>query len=320
MRILVLTLSFFLLASQSIADDVKGSKDHRVIKRYQDAKITRYTFKKFDEYTLVTNKIAKSVASGGNLDSSNSIKLEGKITLITYETPKQRSTLEVHSNYQDALKKAGFEILYSCSNKECGGRNFNHTMKVGHHLSFAENYKDQRYIAAKLKNAHGQIYVSMYVARNSSSGGRTKDLIYTQLNIIEMAAMEKNMVTIDASAMAKAISTKGSIALYGIHFDYDKSVLKPESKPTLEQIVKLLKDKPALKLVVVGHSDNRGKFQYNMTLSDKRAKAVVNTLIKNYGISASRLKGWGVGFLSPVASNQSEKGRGLNRRVELVQQ
>jgi outer membrane protein OmpA-like peptidoglycan-associated protein len=96
--------------------------------------------------------------------------------------------------------------------------------------------------------------------------------------------------------------------------------VKPESKPALEEIAKLLKSDAGLKLYVVGHTDNTGVFDANMKLSQDRATAVVNALVSSYGIPVSRLKACGDGPTAPVASNDTEEGRALNRRVELVKQ
>ena len=117
----------------------------------------------------------------------------------------------------------------------------------------------------------------------------------------------------------KAIDATGRIALYGIHFDTDKTEIKPASKETLAQIAKLLTDQGELELVVVGHTDNQGKLDYNMDLSKRRAEAVKRALVADYGIEAGRLAAWGVGYLAPVASNRAEDGRARNRRVELVE-
>ncbi|MCW8857819.1 MAG: OmpA family protein, partial [Kangiella sp.] len=86
------------------------------------------------------------------------------------------------------------------------------------------------------------------------------------------------------------------------------------------EIAKLLKDNSELKLLVVGHSDNQGDFDYNIDLSKRRAESVKQALVSNYGINAARLKPWGVGYAAPVASNKAEPGRAKNRRVELVKQ
>lgn len=77
---------------------------------------------------------------------------------------------------------------------------------------------------------------------------------------------------------------------------------------------------PALKLLVVGHTDSVGQIDANMKLSDARAKAVVQALINNYGIAAGRLIARGAGPIAPVATNRSDEGRAKNRRVELVEQ
>jgi outer membrane protein OmpA-like peptidoglycan-associated protein len=88
--------------------------------------------------------------------------------------------------------------------------------------------------------------------------------------------------------------------------------------PALDEIAKLLKKEPELKLHVVGHTDNEGGLAFNMNLSKRRAEAVVNALVKNYGITAKRLTANGVAYLAPVAVNTTEEGRARNRRVELV--
>ena len=80
----------------------------------------------------------------------------------------------------------------------------------------------------------------------------------------------------------------------------------------------MLTDNPDLNLIVVGHTDNQGSYDYNMDLSRRRADAVANSLSADYGANSSRLRSAGVGYLAPAASNADEAGKQLNRRVELV--
>ena len=94
--------------------------------------------------------------------------------------------------------------------------------------------------------------------------------------------------------------------------------IKPASRASLQEIAKLLKQQPALKLHIVGHTDNIGGYEFNMGLSKRRADAVVASLVKEYGIPATRLTANGVAYLAPVAPNTAESGREKNRRVELV--
>lgn len=139
------------------------------------------------------------------------------------------------------------------------------------------------------------------------------------LRVIEKREMEQ-FITADAAAMNDGLKSSGHIALYGIYFDTNKSEVKPESKPALEQIAKLLSQNPGLNLKVVGHTDMTGALEANMKLSQSRGEAVVQALVSQYGVSPSRLKGHGVGPLAPVASNDTDEGRAKNRRVELVKQ
>ena len=145
---------------------------------------------------------------------------------------------------------------------------------------------------------------------------KSNDDIYAQLVVAVVGAMENKMV--DAGAMAKGLREKGHIALYGIYFDTDKAVIKPESRPTLDEIAKLLQAQPQLNVFIVGHTDSQGTYEYNADLSRRRAEAVAAELAKSYKIAATRLKTAGVGFLAPIGSNATDDGRALNRRVELV--
>jgi outer membrane protein OmpA-like peptidoglycan-associated protein len=301
------------------AGDLRGSRDHPMIKRFPGAKIVNYGVKRFDEFKLLTNKITKALRYGGKLTNANSKSIEGKITKITYEVPQGRSSLEVFRSYEQALRKANFAVLFKCKNLECGGRAFNYTVQRPFR-GFAGNGGDQRFLAAQLKRSTGDVYVSLYTVRNYSAGGPTHNRIYTQLDIIEIKKMQTGLIKVDANAMARSISTTGRIALYGIYFDSNKAIIKSKSNAALAEIAKLMKKQRSLRLVVVGHTDNRGSFVHNMALSKRRAGAVMSALVRRYGIGAKRLRHWGAGYISPVASNRSEAGRAKNRRVELVEQ
>ena len=245
----------------------------------------------------------------------------GEDTRITYRAPAERTTLEVYRNYQTALLDAGFEILFECKTEACGARKFTHAaVSKQNYMDLGESYGDFRYLAAKrARPGEGDAYIGLFVAMAAVGGGANYERVLIQLDVVELAAMETRMVTVDASEMATQISASGRVAIYGIYFDFDKADLKPESKPTLDEIAKLLDGQPDLDLVVVGHTDNVGSLDHNMSLSKQRAAAVERALVRDYGVEAARLTSWGIGYLSPVASNQSEDGRVLNRRVELVE-
>lgn len=114
--------------------------------------------------------------------------------------------------------------------------------------------------------------------------------VYANLDVIEAKPMTQNMVTVSADEMSRAISSTGRVALYGTYFDTDKSDIKPESSPALEQIAKLLKKESKLRLHVVGHTDNVGRFESNMGLSRRRAEDVTAALTRQYGIAACKIR------------------------------
>lgn len=103
--------------------------------------------------------------------------------------------------------------------------------------------------------------------------------------------------------------------LRNVYFDFDKSTLRPESKTELDRLVALLKALPDISIELSGHTDNRGSATYNKKLSEDRALAVVNYLVAA-GIDQKRLTYRGYGFEQPIASNETDAGRQLNRRTE----
>lgn len=112
------------------------------------------------------------------------------------------------------------------------------------------------------------------------------------------------------------IEANAAVVLKNIFFDVNKYDLKPESQAELDKLVQLMKDNPTLAIQINGHTDNAGKPSDNQTLSENRAKAVVNYL-KGKGIETGRLsfKGWG--DTQPVADNATDQGKAQNRRTEL---
>ena len=113
------------------------------------------------------------------------------------------------------------------------------------------------------------------------------------------------------------IEMNASIVLKNIFFDTKKFDLKPESMVELDKVVQLMKDNPNIKILISGHTDNVGKPQDNLVLSDKRAKSAINYLLYK-GVRIERLQWKGYGARKPVADNKKETGRAMNRRTELT--
>lgn len=133
------------------------------------------------------------------------------------------------------------------------------------------------------------------------------------------AVMFTNLrIAVGAPDMRSKLLTEGKLVSYGIYFDVNKDVVKPESYGTLKEIAQVLKDNPDVKVKIVGHTDSDGDDALNLDLSRRRGAAVKSELVKSFGIHASRLESDGMGEKQPVAKNDTPADKALNRRVEFV--
>jgi outer membrane protein OmpA-like peptidoglycan-associated protein len=308
-------LLLVLTTPRARAADVPGSKDPAYVSRYEGSEIVGYRKSAHDQYFL-TLKPTKGFVGGKTPDRGETI--EGEYTGVAYTAPAGRSSSEVLRNYEDALKNAGFSILYRCMNS-CGPFFAKQQTDDGRSpVKDVWQFWDERdtgYLAAKLDRPAGVVHVAVLVSVNGKDRTRPQALV----EVVESKAMEGGKVTIDASSLKATLDREGRVALYGIYFDTGQAIVKPESKPQLDEIAKLLSNQPNLKVLVVGHTDSQGPLPMNEDLSRRRAQAVIDTLVRTYRVDVSRLTGIGVGMAAPVASNATEGGRARNRRVEIVE-
>jgi OmpA-OmpF porin, OOP family len=193
------------------------------------------------------------------------------------------SALQVKRNYQNAALKLGGKILFD------NDPTYNTTT-----LFISKNGQETW---AEVKSGNGATYY---------------------LTIVERQAMQQ-AVTANADALKEGLAQNGHVEVPGIYFDFNKADLKPESKPALDELAKLLQANPSLRVWVVGHTDNVGSADINLTLSKARSAAVI-TALTAAGIAPARMAPFGNGPYAPVATNATEEGRAKNRRVELVAQ
>ena len=339
MKKVILFLVFILIALN--AKDIKGSKDVEFLKRFKGSEIVAYKHENYSKFKLILSPIKKIKIGEYKLPEYK--KIYGEHFRIVYQLPPNTSALEAVKNYEDEINNLGGKVIFSCEEEECGGdiniASFKHYSDTPSIMLFYEDYdKVLSYnkndslgycaLGDKINNLtllNGEIpdknaYISVIAYTGQGvQCKKTKNRTYVVLDVIITKKRENKMVQVKADEMKSKIDKEGKIALYGIYFDTDKAVVKPESEPTIKEIAKLLKDNPKLKLLIVGHTDNQGTFVYNKGLSQRRAKAVVKELVSKYGINANRLHPVGVSYAAPVATNNTEEGRAKNRRVELVE-
>lgn len=210
--------------------------------------------------------------------------VEGRFFEIRYQADKGTqapSPLAIHRNHQAALRALGGTVLL----------------------------EEGRYTTVMVAKGGAETWIQV----DSAWGGGY------QLTIVEKAGMAQE-VTANADAFRAGLGAAGHVEVPGIHFDSGKAELKEDSRAAVAEVAALLKASPALKVFVVGHTDSVAAPDLNLRLSQARAESVVQALVKQHGIAPARLRGFGAGPFAPVASNDTEEGRGKNRRVELVKQ
>lgn len=220
------------------------------------------------------------------LAGEKSRTVEGKSWQFTYalkEGARHASPLEIIRNYSNEFKARGGQLL----NQEPGNGGATMMMPLG---------AGERWLHLGINN-DGEQYM---------------------LEIIETAAM-KQKVEFSADEMARQLEASGSITLRGILFDTDKTVLKSESDPLLDELASMLKINAGLRLLIQGHTDNVGAGAANLTLSTGRAASVKAALVAR-NVTSDRLTTLGLGDTKPVADNNTEAGRQQNRRVEFLKQ
>ncbi len=318
------------------AKDVAGAKDHPLIKRYEGSDIVWYAHKNYDALRLALEPVVFNY-NEQKFDPYKKLDIEGGKTTIYYRIPDGVGTLEAIRNYENELKKNGFEILFSAAGDSLEHNRGDNVatdvygltpanLNADHPDMIALTQPDRsksHYLAAKLSRPEaGDVYASVFAIEGAwTAAGVFKipeKTTVVRLDVCETKAMEQKMVTVSATEMEKSISENGRVALYGIYFDFNKADVKPESEPTLAEIGKLMQTKPSLNVLVVGHTDAMGSFESNKTLSQRRAEAVV-TALSGKDVERKRLFPVGVSFAAPVATNATEEGRAKNRRVELVE-
>ncbi len=305
--------------------EMPGGHDHPLVSRFKGSVLQNAASESFASVRVPTG--AGHRDRDGKLAFDDAIAIEGRLGAYYYLAPATATPVEVFRNYQLALQQAGFTIAYACEDKVCERalqpeslrrellepRPWN---KGRLDPAGGSSPRELRYLAARGKSGGADVVVVVWVTEPTSVWpGPAATLL-----VVEAAPMATGNVTATRQQMQDGLKAEGRIALYGLQFDTGKAEIKPQSKPQLDEMAELLRANAALRVFIVGHTDNQGGVDDNLTLSRRRAEAVAAALSAQYGIDARRLSARGVANFAPVASNADDAGRARNRRVELVVQ
>ncbi len=187
--------------------------------------------------------------------------------------------------------------------------------------------KETGQVVAKLQTEEetGQYKITLPMGKTYTIEGKTEGYSKASKEFTISENEQRAFINVDlflvkllsdtAQLTAEDVNVGEKIILNNIFYDFDKSDLRPESKEELDRLIKLMNDILTLVIEISSHTDIIGSHEYNMKLSQERTQSVVDYLIKN-GISKDRLVAKGYGATIPVASNETNEGRQLNRRTE----
>lgn len=259
-------------------EDAEGCKDHPLMNRMPHYTIESCT-ENFNSVNVVTGP-------------QKTQPVEGTVTAIRYvfneeSGQKHPSQLQIVRNYETAILAKGGKKIFGTTTPT----------------------DDSNTLAVFKSMANGkEVWVTLSSLYEIAAGG----IGSYDLTVIEVEGMKQD---VSAGDMMNALNTDGFIAL-NITFDTGKSTIKAESQKIIDQMHELLKSNPGLKISIEGHTDNVGNAASNKTLSESRAKAVMDALVAK-GIDKSRISSKGFGQEKPVADNSTDEGKAKNRRVEI---
>ncbi len=256
---------------------------------------------------------------------SITIPVKGSVSRKVWHTAgSPEETYLLIEQLRNQLLEDGFSVIFECASKDCGGYDFRFKTDVVEEPVMHVDLGDFRFVSASRTKDGAEEYVSLLVSKSQSKGfvqvtsiGKP-DASFSDITAsTKQSTPETTQPDID-QGLAEILTVNGSSVLEGLTFIKGSSDLSGTPAQALQDLAAFLSANPDKRLVLVGHTDASGSLEGNISLSKKRASSVVQRLIETYGVDPNAVSFAGVGYYSPRASNATEGGREMNRRVEAV--
>jgi OOP family OmpA-OmpF porin len=279
------------------------------------AALTMETSEAFGSYDLPTSGWAN-----GTLASKST---EGAILQQAWRVNSTNlTTLQLLDTLRNQLSDKGFAIDFECDAVACGGFDFRFNTAIIPEPAMHVDLGDFRFLAAHRIIADRSEYISLVVSRSSAAGfiqlvhvGDT-DSAPLPLSISTKGARADE--PLDLGALPSMLEETGHFVLADLAFATGSSTLDGAEFASLAALADYLNRNPTRTVALVGHTDAEGSLEGNVVLSKQRARAVAATLVNTHGVNVEQVSAEGMGFLAPRASNLTEEGRTINRRVEVI--
>ena len=258
--------------------------------------------------------------------------ISGRVTKQAYRIPHQGVTpQQILSPIEASLTEAGFELLFKCQDRFCGGFDFRFSTDVIAAPDMFVDLFDYIFLTARRTSENAEEgsrteYVTVLVSRDTTAG-------YVQIvqvapegaaplqTVRGEAIVAQSQPSTQPTAkgpLGEQLETLGHAVLPDLTFETGSSDLGQGSFASLEALATYLRNNPNRKIALVGHTDTVGALANNISLSKRRATSVMQRLSSAYSIPATQMEAEGMGYLSPILSNLTAAGREANRRVEVV--
>ena len=234
------------------------------------------------------------------------------------------TTLALMTPLRDQVLAAGYEIVFECNARACGGFDFRFHTDVMPEPEMHVDMGDFRFLSAR----SGNDAVSILVSRSAGAGyvqiTRVTDAptpatsVETPVTLANNATPSAVEATQSTSSVVGSLDSVGSAVLDDLVFASGSATLADGDYPSLAAVAAWLQANPDGTIALVGHTDASGSLAANTALSERRAEAVAEVLVDRFTVDPARVQAKGVGFLAPRATNQTEEGRQKNRRVEVI--
>ncbi len=253
--------------------------------------------------------------------------VQGRIVKESWHISGAKSAVQIMAPILAQIEKT-HEIILDCSTQDCGGFDFRFAIEVLPAPSIYIDLTAYRFVSARSKDPQGG-YLTLLSSTQNGVG-------YLQIVRAGFAQEAKTDIAKDAPVLEPAIESvtqsnpaiptdiatrlnqSGRVVLEDLVFKSGSTELGGDRVQSLDEIASYLNTHPDTRIAFVGHTDATGSLKTNQTVSRRRATSAMSYLIDKHGIRRSRLMAEGVGYLAPVARNDTETGREANRRVEAV--
>lgn len=244
-------------------------------------------------------------------------RFEGRVERKTFRiNGASATTLQLLAPLREQLESMGYELIFQCEDRTCGGFDFRFETEVVPAPDMHVDIRNYRFISAVLEP---DTAISVLVSRSGNAA-------YIQTIRVSPPDQQSSTQVVKPLSggvvltedVGLALQSDGHVVLRDLEFDSGAGALLPGPHASLNQLASYLGDHPEQRIALVGHTDSTGGLETNIALSKRRASAVRTRLIDSFDVDPSLVDAEGMGYLAPVASNLTPQGREANRRVEAI--